>query len=128
MMKEAAEEKIPKKETTMRRDDISRESIELIEKRETLIKQENFEEASEITKQLRKQRKKDKRKASTEALNKEIDIRDRWLGLRQMKKGYQIHTYAIKDKEGNRIKKENIAEEIAKHLAENIWKNEEAEK
>ena len=102
-------------------------TINLINERGILIKQNKMEEANKVTKQIRKQRKKDNKQAATEALSKDIDIRDRWLGLRQMKKGYQITPYAIKDRNGKRIKQSNIAEAIADHLGNNTWNNPEAQ-
>lgn len=126
-MAEAAENTIPTKTTTMKKDDMSQESLRLIDDRAVLTKQDRLEEAALTTKLLKKQRKKDKIKAITESLNKDIDIRDRWLGLRQLKKGYQINPFAIKNEEGQRISKENIAEEIAIHLENTTWNNKEAE-
>ena len=46
---------------------------------------------------------------------------------KQLRKGFQITPYAIKDKEGKRVGKDNIAEGIAKHLANNTRNNKEAE-
>ena len=46
--------------------------------------------------------------------------------LRQLKKGFQVTPYAIKDQSGMRAGKENIAETIAEHLATNTWNHEEA--
>ena len=34
-----------------------------------------------------------------------------------------MHTFAIKDKTGKRIKRDDMAEAIAEHLAENTWTN-----
>ena len=118
---------IPTKKTTMKKDDMSIKTLELITERGTLIKQNKLEEANVITKQIRKQRKKDKQKATIDMLSKDIDIRDKWLGLRQMKKGYQVKPYAIKNKNGTRVKLTNIAEAIAEHLETNTWKNQEAQ-
>ena len=92
-----------------------------------LPKQNTIEEATLTTKLLRRQRKKDKNKAATEALNEHIDIRDRWLGLRQLKKGFQVTPYAVKNQEGKRVSKDNIAETIAEQLERNTWNNKEAE-
>ena len=110
----------------IKKDDLSLESIRLIEERGVLQGLGNTEQVNRTTKLIRRQRKKDKRKAATEALNKDIDQRDRWLGLRQLKKGFQTNPYAIKDNDGNRALKNQIAEAIATHLEENTWKNSEA--
>ena len=66
---------------------------------------------------IRKQRKTDKRKATTDAIRKDIDLRDRWLGLRQLKKGFEINPYSLKDKHGNRtmIRRKDKHSNEAKH-------------
>ena len=127
VLTKAAENTIPTKETTIKKDDMSQESLRLIDDRAVLIAHNKLEEANLTTKLLKRQRKKDKQTAITESLNKDIDVRDRWLGLRQLKKGYQVTPYAIKNKEGKRVSKDNIAEEVAEHLANNTWNNTEAE-
>ena len=62
-MEIAAANTIPTKETTMRKDDMSEESLKLINERGKLIKQDKLQEASQITKAIiKKQRKKTRSK------------------------------------------------------------------
>ena len=97
LLKRSAKDTIPTKETTRKQDDISTETLGLIQKRSKQNWIGNVEEAHRLIKEIRKQRKKDKRKATIDAISKDIDLRDRWLGLRQLKKGFQINPYAVKD-------------------------------
>ena len=105
---------------------MSIESLKLIDIRGAQIKENTLVEAS-IIRTVKAHRKKDKKKAIAESLNNEIDVRDRWLGLRQLKKGYQITPYALKVKDRNRVTKDSIAETMAEHLANNTWNNIDAD-
>ena len=66
-MIKAAENTIPTRETTMRKDDMSMESLRL-EDRAILIKQNKLEEANLTTKLLTRQRKKDKKTSSNRSI------------------------------------------------------------
>eukprot|EP00975_Prorocentrum_lima_P058252 12226006-Prorocentrum_lima.AAC.1 len=50
--------------------------------------------ASELTRVIRNIRKQEKKAQLLHTVSKELDIRDRWLGIRQMKKGYCAMPYA----------------------------------
>ena len=56
-----------------------------------------------------------------ESVSRELDIRDRWLGIRQMKKQFAPNPYCRKDERGRHIPKDRLAEETAKFLAEEVW-------
>ena len=50
-------------------------------------------------------------------VDKDLDVRDRWMGIRYLKKGYQPIPYTIKDEKGNRVAVGNKAQEAANFLA-----------
>ena len=58
------------------------------------------------------------------SLDKDLDIRDRRLGIKNLKRQYQPITYHNKDKEGKHIKTRDRAQEAAKYWAEEVWKKE----
>jgi len=57
------------------------------------------------------------------SLSGDLDIRDRWLGIRSLKTDFKPQPYHRKDAQGNPISADQIANEFAKHLAEKIWKS-----
>ena len=60
------------------------------------------------------------------SVKEELDVRDKWLGLRFMKKSYQPRPFSRKGGDGKHISKENIARETAKYLAEKHWGKKES--
>ena len=65
--------------------------------------------------------RKDRRKHLLEMVSKDLDIRDRWMGIRALKKGYQPIPYRLKNTHGRRVTVGNKAEEAAKFLEQKIW-------
>ena len=56
-----------------------------------------------------------------DSLSKDLDVRDRWMGIRGIKKEYQPSPYHRKTADESHIPKHKIAEEAARHLAQNQW-------
>ena len=77
---------------------------------------------------LRKQVRQDRRKRLLEMVSKDLDIRDRWMALRLLKKAYRPIPYTLKTEEGKRIRVGNKAEEAAIYLERKIWGRGEIEK
>ena len=50
------------------------------------------------------------------ALDKDLDIRDRWLGIRQLKQDYQPNPYARRATEGIHITQKQRAQQAAEYL------------
>ena len=57
-------------------------------------------------------------------VSNELDLREKWMGLKMLRKGY--HT--LKTEEGTRIKVSNKAAEAARFFAPKIWGNQNGEK
>ena len=56
-----------------------------------------------------------------DTLDKDLDIRDKWLGIRQLKQEYQPQTYARTTKEGHHIPQQERAQKAAEYLAKEQW-------
>ena len=54
-------------------------------------------------------------------LSKELDLKDRWLGIKQLKKKYQPIPYVFKTEDGRRRNYHNRAEAAAEELAR-VWR------
>ena len=65
----------------------------------------------------KKQIKKDRRSRLLQMVSKDLDIRDKWMGLGILRRGYTPIPYTLKDDKGNRFKVGNKANEAAKFLA-----------
>ena len=61
--------------------------------------------------------RKDRRKRLLDMVDKDLDVRDRWMGISYLKKGYQPIPYTIKDDKGKRVAVGNKAHEAANFLA-----------
>ena len=66
----------------------------------------------------------DKSKDVMRSVDKDLDVRYRWLGIKAMKNQYQPRTYHSKDKNGKHINMYRRAQEAATYWAEEIWKKE----
>ena len=54
-------------------------------------------------------------------ISKDLDIRDRWLGIRQLKQTYQPNPYARKTLDGKFIKQNERAQEAANYFSREQW-------
>ena len=98
----AANGHITKMAIKKRQDHITEATLQLIEQRREFIQQRRFEDAADKSKEIKKARRKDRRDAILKALDKELDLRDKFLGIRQLKNGFKPAPYAIKDKKNGR--------------------------
>ena len=96
-----------------RKHKLSTHSEELLKKRGRAQKDRNLQEFEKLTKEIRKSRQEDKTQRILEALDKELDIRDRWLGIRELKGKYNPTPYHNKDTEGKHIKWKERAQKAA---------------
>ena len=72
-------------------------------------------------KNYRKQLKQDKTEHVMHICSKELDTRDRWMGIRQLKQGYQPTPYHRKSRKGEHVKLRNRAGATAEYLAKDHW-------
>merc|ERR1712115_496225 len=77
-----------------------------------------------INQRNKKSIRQDRRERILEMTSKDLDVRDRWLGTRKLRTGYQPLPYNMKDSTGKRIPMGNKTEAAADFLATQIWGNE----
>ena len=65
--------------------------------------------------------RQDRTNTVIKTLDKDLDIRDKWLGIRQLKQEYQPNPYARKTKEGKHIPQHQRAQRAAEYLATEQW-------
>jgi len=74
-----------------------------------------------MTKELKSQIRRDRRQRLLDMVSKDLDVRDRWMGIRYLKKGFHVMPYTLKDDRGKRTQTGNKATEAATFLATAIW-------
>ena len=102
------------------KDSMTEESKIILSIRQEAMQQGNAERFDEFTKMFRKQRQLDKQKYTTSTMSKDLDIRDRWLGIRKLKEGYKPQPYH-RTKHGKHVNMNSRAEANAEHLAKEQW-------
>ena len=78
-------------------------------------------EAKRFTRDIRRAVRAERRKRLLDMVSRELDEREYWMGLRQLKKGYTPIPYAFKDVRGRTVSMGARAEAAAEFLAERIW-------
>ena len=108
-------------------ENLRQETYDLIRQRGSLEQQgANTEDLKILTKQIRNSRRQEKRRSQLEATRHDLDLRDRWLGIRQLKSDFKPAPYSLKDQDGKVVPKYKRAETAAKYLAEKHWCNPDA--
>ena len=65
---------------------------------------------------FRKNKREDKTNMIIKTLDQDLDIRDRWMGIRQLKQEYQSNPYARKTAAGEHITQKQRAQKAAEYL------------
>ena len=123
----AAKDIIPTMESTKKKNPLSDEMKTLICERSQAVEDGSYDKAATITKELRKAARRNKRNNLLEAVSTDLDVRDRWLGLRQLRKNYTPIPYSRRTQDGKHIPMQGRAEEAAKYLANEIWTDKRSE-
>ena len=84
------------------KEQLTAEERAIIDERITAWKEGNGNEARILTIRLRKQMRKDRRKRLLDMVSKELDIRDKSMGLKLLRKGYQPIPCTLKTEEGKK--------------------------
>ncbi len=100
---------------------MTKEATEIIKQRIEAWQRQNNQEANTLTINLRKTIRKDRRERILRMVSRDLDVRDKWLGIRMLRKGYQPIPYTLKDEKGNGFKTGNKSEDAATFLANTIW-------
>ena len=72
---------------------------DLLRDRGEALKSLDIEKAKELNKEIIKQRKREKKIRILESVKKDLDLRDRRLGLRNLRKDYQPIPYSLRKEE-----------------------------
>ena len=105
--------------------ELSYTSKEILEQRQKAAKERNLSLFVTLNTQFTKSRRDDKKRRIIESVSKELDLRDRWLGIRELKRKYTPTPFHNKNAEGLHIQHKKRAQEAAKHLSEKTMGNEQ---
>jgi len=100
---------------------LSDKTKQLLEERGRAAKHRKAEEFDRLTKAYRKSRKDDRKERVLEAIGKDLDLRDRWLGIRELKSKYNPTPYHNKDSEGKHVEWKDRAQKAAEYLSTQQW-------
>ena len=118
-----AQNNLPQKTHNPKQDYISKATEQLIKERRQARNDihEGGDRIGHLTKRIKQSLKKDKEKHVIKTVAAELDVRDRWAGIRALKKEYNPRPYNRKDKEGNIVPQKDRAETAATYLAKQQW-------
>ena len=117
----AAENTLDRKPPKEQKPWITEEINELFNERQTAKDNHNQDESKRITKIIKKELRKEKRKYIHTTIDKDLDIKERWLGIRRLRTPYKPTPYYRKDKQGKNITFAQQAEAAADYLATEQW-------
>ena len=104
-VREVAEEMLPRVPKQEKRVAFSEATKKILEQREETVKEGKVTEFEQLTKEFRRSKQRDRTNAMIETVNKDLDIRDKWLGIKQLKKEYSPDPYHRKETDGSHIPK-----------------------
>ena len=120
-IKQTAEETWTKATKIDRTDWISNNTKILLDHRQHARDLGDIYTFATLTKTIKKYRTGGKRILANEMIKAEMDIRDKWMGIKRIKFTYQPNGYSRKASTGEHVPIGKIAEETATHLATEQW-------
>ena len=81
----------------------------------------NLEEFTRLSKAYKKSRQEDRKQQVLEAISRDLDLRSRWLGIKELKSKYNPIPYHNTTKEGEHIKLHDRAQKAAEYLSKEQW-------
>ena len=96
---------------------------ELIKKRRSIgnRRETTTEELHDLNKRIKKALREDNEKHILETVKEELDVRERWARIRELKREYNPTPYNRKDKDGNIVQQNGRADTTATYLATQQW-------
>ena len=113
---------LPTEEPTLKDNHYSKETEEILQQRKVALEAGDIAKFEELTKQYRNSKKDDKKQYVIRSVKQDMDVREKWMGIKNLKRNFQPQPYHRKNKQGHTIQADQTAEAFAKHLAE-IWKS-----
>ena len=117
---------IPVRRVRRKQETLSQDTLDLIEERRRAWERGDGERARVFTKTIRRAVRAERRKRLLQMVSKDLDVREYWLGLKQLKKGYCPIPYALKDARGKTVSLGARAEAAAEFLAEKYGEGQKA--
>ena len=114
-----AKNNLPEMPHKTRKVPFSQTTQEILERRGKAAQASDTIAFDTLTKEFRKSKKRGIKGYVFDSMSKDLDVRDRWMRIRGIKKEYQPSPSHRKTAEGSHTPKHKIAEEAAKHLAQN---------
>ena len=114
--------KLPTKEAKLKDSHYTRETENILKRRRDAVLSGNIEQFEQLTKDFRKSKKQDKKQYVLRSIREDMDPRDKWMGIKQLKSEYRPQPYHRRDRAGRTIEANKTAEAFAVHLAE-TWKH-----
>ena len=99
---ENAGKTLPKIKAKRDKQGVSEDVQDLINDRWKAVQELDIEKAKELNKEVYKQRKREQKIEKLESVSKDLDVRNKWLGIRYMKKDHKPIPYAIRKTENGR--------------------------
>ena len=100
ILAETAKNNQPTLRGKIKHETISPQTLNLLEQRGQAIKANNTAECMKLEKQFRKSRRQDKKEQVLQSLSKDLDIRDKWMGIRHLRQNYQPQPYHAQRQSG----------------------------
>ena len=121
-------ETLPRYSNTKHERVISDEVVMKQQERREALKNREFEKVRILTKEIKKQTNKDNKNMMRDMVKKEMDVRDKFLGIKCMARGYKAKPYNLRDEKGDSVPFKQQAQFAAKEWEKKIWKDERTEK
>ena len=104
-----------------KRCEMSSTSESILEQRRDAAEQHDTAQFDNLTKRFQKQRRLDRKENILDTLRSDLDTRDRWMGIKQLKSEYKPTPYQRRDRQGTHIHKDLRAEQAAEYLRKHHW-------
>ena len=122
-IKGAVTEHMPTLPPREKEETITTKTEELLKRRATAFKYRNIQEYDRLTKEYRASARKDRIMKVRQSVESQLDVRDKWLGIRQIKAKFTPRAFSRRDKKGNPIPSAKLAEASAEYLGMNNGAN-----
>ena len=111
---------LPTRRSIKRKFELEKDTLEALRERGEAIQKGDNEQRKAKNKEFRSKRERDKTNYIIKSLDKELDLRSKWLGIKQLKQDYKIQPYFRKNVRGGSVGYRCIAEETANYLKNSL--------
>ena len=113
---------LPKKIANKNKPWISEETLKQVEIKYEM-EQKNDGRLRDQIKLIRRCKRKDRKIFTHNMVDKDMDIKDKWIGIKYLKQTYKPNMYEKSDKQGKKVSLKEKAEATADYLEQVQWKN-----